>query len=349
MMDIKSLVRPHLLTLKPYRSARDEYWLSKGIFLDANENPYGSITGEAGHNRYPDPNQRQLKAKISQENMIPEESIFLGNGSDEAIDLLIRAFCEPTKDHILIFPPTYGMYQVSGDIHNVEVDRVLLNNSFQLDMKRVLSAIQRQPKIIFLCSPNNPTGNLFSKTDIYLILKSTRGLVVIDEAYIDFSEDQSWIEALNDYPNLVLLRTFSKSWGMASLRLGKCFANPEIITIINKIKPPYNIPGPVQALAYKALSNKKQKNGWVREINVQREWLRSRLSGFSSVITVYESDCNFLLVKFEKSKMIFEKLISNHIIVRDRGSQPLCADCLRITIGTKQENERLLQVLESIK
>ncbi|MDW3192582.1 MAG: histidinol-phosphate transaminase [Cytophagales bacterium] len=344
-MNIAELVRPHLKTVKPYSSARDEYTGAEGVFLDANENPYGSAAG-AGWNRYPDPYQRPLKQEIARIKKVAESSIFLGNGSDEPIDLLIRAFCEPGKDHILTFPPTYGMYQVSAGIQNVEVERVLLSSDFQLDLEPTLAALECQPKITFLCSPNNPSGNLLNRSEMQQVLEKASGIVVVDEAYIDFPQEESWNQVLDQYPNLVVLQTFSKAWGMASLRLGMAFASEEIVQLLNKIKPPYNIPGPVQEVALEALqSNEDKMKSWVKGLNRERDQLISRVEALPMVQKVFPSDANFLLVRFDQAKEVFHYLLEQKVIVRDRSSQPLCEGCLRLTVGTSEENDRLIEQL----
>ncbi len=344
-MKVSDLMRQHLKQVKPYASARDEYTGAEGTFLDANENPYGSAAG-GNWNRYPDPYQRPLKKEIARIKKVEEKHIFLGNGSDEPIDLLIRAFCEPDQDHILTFPPTYGMYQVSAAIQNVSVDQVLLSSDFQLDMAAALSALKRQPKITFLCSPNNPSGNLLRKEDIQEVLEQAPGLVVVDEAYIDFPKEESWNQHLKQFPNLVVLQTFSKAWGMASLRLGMAFASEEIVQLLNKIKPPYNIPGPVQEVALQALrQNEGQTQRWVENLNRERIKLIPRLEVLPVVEQVFPSDANFLLVRFDESKRIFNYLLDLKVIVRDRSSQPLCEGCLRLTVGTEEENNRLIEVL----
>lgn len=348
-MKVADLVRSHLKTVKPYSSARDEYTGAEGIFLDANENPHGSAAG-LGWNRYPDPYQRPLKQEIARIKQVPEANIFLGNGSDEPIDLLIRAFCEPGEDHILTFPPTYGMYQVSAGIQNVAVEKVLLSPYFQLDLGPTLEALKRQPKITFLCSPNNPSGNLLKREDITEVLVQAEGIVVVDEAYIDFPGDESWNQMLKQYPNLIVLQTFSKAWGMASLRLGMAFASEEIVQLLNKIKPPYNIPGPVQETALMALQkNEDMTKIWVEQLNHEKEQLIPRLAALSNVKKVFPSDANFLLVRFESSEEVFHYLLEQKVIVRDRSSQPLCSGCLRLTVGTHEENDRLIEALTSFR
>lgn len=344
-MKIENLVRPHLKTVTPYSSARDEYTGAEGIFLDANENPHGSAAGE-GWNRYPDPYQRPLKQEIAKIKKVQEASVFLGNGSDEPIDLLIRAFCEPGQDHILTFPPTYGMYQVSAGIQNVAVEQVLLTPDYQLDLAPALEALNRSPKITFLCSPNNPSGNLLRREDMQIILAHASGIVVVDEAYIDFPKEESWNQVLEQFPNLVVLQTFSKAWGMASLRLGMAFASEEIVQLLNKIKPPYNIPGPVQATALLALrENENKMKAWVEDLNQERDRLIPRVEALANVKKVFPSDSNFLLTRFDNAKDVFHYLLDRKVIVRDRSNQPLCEGCLRLTVGTKEENDWLVAAL----
>lgn len=348
-MKVSDLIRPHLKTVKPYSSARDEYTGAEGVFLDANENPHGSAAGE-GWNRYPDPYQRPLKQEVSRIKMVPEANVFLGNGSDEPIDLLIRAFCEPGQDHILTFPPTYGMYQVSAGIQNIAVEKVLLTPDFQLDLVPTQESLKRRPKITFLCSPNNPSGNLLKREDIIQVLDKAEGIVVVDEAYIDFPEEESCNQMLEQYPNLVVLQTFSKAWGMASLRLGMAFASEEIVQLLNKIKPPYNIPGPVQEAALLALKQNEDKTKtWVEQLNREKEELKLRLEALPMVQKVYPSDANFFLVRFDSSHEVFNYLLQQKVIVRDRSSQPLCEGCLRLTIGTRAENNRLIDSLSTFR
>jgi len=343
-MDINKLLRPHLLNIKPYSSARDEYKGREGIFLDANENPFGSGIYE-NFNRYPDPLQTVLKQKISQIKGVNSDDIFLGNGSDEPIDLLIRAFCEPGKDNIIIAPPTYGMYNVSADINGVKTKKAPLTSEFLLDEKAIVSAIDQSTKLVFLCSPNNPTGNSMQEDAIERILKNFRGLVIIDEAYIDFSAQKSFSQKLGEFNNLVVLQTLSKAWGLAALRLGMAFCHAEIVEILNKIKPPYNINGATQKLAHEALNNQNWKDQQVREILNLRRDLEIQLGKLEEVIKIYPSDANFLLVKMKDVKSAFKYLIDQKIIVRDRSNLTLCEGCLRITIGTANENQQLTEAL----
>ncbi|NIJ54045.1 histidinol-phosphate transaminase [Dyadobacter arcticus] len=343
--DLNKILRPHIISLAPYSSARDEYTGHVGIFLDANENPYGSVTAE-NYNRYPDPYQAEIKQKISPLKHINAERIFLGNGSDEPIDLLIRATCTPGQDHVIIMPPTYGMYEVSANIHDAKIDKVLLTPDFSIDTEAVLNAIMPQTKIIWICSPNNPTGNVMQNDAIQTLLENFNGLVVVDEAYIDFTKAPSWIGQLDNYPNLVVLQTFSKAWGLAGLRVGMCFASPELIRILNKIKPPYNISLPAQKALLEGLEHIETKTAMVADILHERSSLCTMLEDLSLVIKVYPSDANFLLVQFEDAKAVMDYLIGAQIIVRDRSRVQLCQGCLRITVGTKQENEVLIDSLK---
>lgn len=347
--DLKSLVRKHILNVKPYSSARDEYEGSEGTFLDANENTIGSTTSTGLYNRYPDPLQWEVKNEISKLKNIPSKQIFLGNGSDEPIDLLIRAFCEPYQDNILQMPPTYGMYQVSADINVINVIDVRLSDDFQLDAEKVLKEVNSNTKIIFICSPNNPTGNNLDRNEITKIIKSFSGLVVVDEAYIDFSEQASFIQDIANNPNLIVLQTFSKAWGLANLRLGMAFASEEVISVMNRIKPPYNINGVTQQLALDALKNVALKNKMVNDINLERQKLIKAFAEFNFVLKVYPSDTNFILVKTTDAVGIYKQLVDKKIIVRNRNSVMLCEGCLRITIGTKEENELVLKALGECK
>lgn len=347
MVDIHALVRPHIRDLKPYSSARDEYTGSEGVFLDANENALGSIT-ERPWNRYPDPYQRTLKAKVAELKGVAPEQLFLGNGSDEPIDLLFRAFCEPKTDHVIINPPTYGMYQVSADIHQVEAKAVPLTTDLQLDVEGMTSLWNAQTKIIFICSPNNPTGNEMPCAQVEEILKNFHGLVVVDEAYIDFSESPSWVQRLEEFPNLVVLQTFSKAWGLAGLRLGMAFASAQILGFLNKIKAPYNLSGLVQETVLEALNHVEKKDEMVAQLLQNKQALEADLKALPFVQKVYSSDANFFLVKMRDAKAIFNRLIAQKIIVRDRSGVLLCEDGLRITVGTSQENHTLVEALKAL-
>ncbi|HEV7350400.1 histidinol-phosphate transaminase [Telluribacter sp.] len=342
---LSSIIRPHILTLTPYSSARDEYTGTEGIFLDANENPIGSVVAES-YNRYPDPYQADIKHKLAPLKGVRPAQLFLGNGSDEPIDLLVRASCTPGQDRILIMPPTYGMYEVSASINDVPITKVPLTPDFMVDTEAVLAAITPETKIVWVCSPNNPTANLVQADAVFTLLKEFNGLVVVDEAYIDFASTESWTRHLDEYPNLVVLQTFSKAWGLASLRLGMCFASEELIRILNKIKPPYNISGPTQQLLLNALDEVENKNQMVREVLHERDLLRTMLTGLPLVKKVHPSDANFLLVQFDEAKEVMNYLLSEKIIVRDRSRVILCEGCLRITVGTRQENETLVETLK---
>lgn len=341
------LTRENVKKLTPYSSARDEFKGEAKIFLDANENSLGSPLIK-WYNRYPDPHQLKVKQKLSEIKKVPVENIFLGNGSDECIDILQRAFCEPGTDNIIICPPTYGMYEVSANINNVLVKKVDLTPSFQLDLEAIENAIDENTKMIFLCSPNNPTANSLYHEDIEAILNNYFGLVVIDEAYINFSRQKSFTVQLNDYPNLVVMQTLSKAWGLAALRVGITFASEEIIAIMNKIKPPYNINQASQELALQALEEVEQVNEMIKEIVKEREVLAEALVNLSSVKKIYPSDANFLLVKMDDPVGVYKKLLQQGIVVRDRSKVELCEDCLRITVGTKEENQTLLYALAAI-
>jgi histidinol-phosphate aminotransferase len=341
MFNLNELVRPNIRDLVPYSSARDEFKGEAKVFLDANENSFGSPL-KKWYNRYPDPLQLQLKKAIAAIKGVDEGRIFLGNGSDECIDILIRAFCIPAVDNIIICPPTYGMYQVSASINDVDVLKVKLTNDFQLDMERLASEINEHTKIIFLCSPNNPTGNSLHRSDIEALLNNYFGIVVIDEAYINFSRYRTFAQELNEYPNLVVMQTLSKAWGLAALRIGMAFASPDIISIMNRIKPPYNINQASQELALEALSNIEQTNAMIRDIVDERSRLETLLKELPVVKHVFPSDANFLLVKVDLPKEIYGYLLTKGIVTRDRSNVELCEGCLRITVGTPGENDMLI-------
>jgi histidinol-phosphate aminotransferase len=342
-VDINSLVRKNILAMKPYSSARDEFKGEAEVFLDANENPYPSP-----YNRYPDPLQWRVKEKLAEVKGVKPTEIFLGNGSDEAIDLLIRAFCEPYQDSIMIMEPTYGMYSVCAEINGVNIQPLLLTPEFDLDIDSFPNTFDATTKILFLCSPNNPTGNLLSRDKVFEVLKRFYGLVVIDEAYIDFAKSKSFINELAKYPHLVVLQTFSKAWGLAGLRLGMCFGSEEVISIINKIKYPYNVNIRTQDIALDALENEFKKDIWVDEILTQREKMAKMLRGLKIVDKIYHSDSNFLLVRVKDAPFTYQYLMENKIIVRDRSRVTLCYNCLRITIGTPLENEKLIESLKQL-
>ena len=341
MADIQRLLRPHLQNLVPYASARDEFSGNAAVFLDANENSMGSATAEE-YNRYPDPYQHGVKKMLEKVKCVNKEQIFLGNGSDEAIDLLIRAFCEPGQDHIIILPPTYGMYRVSADINNVAVKEVLLSPDYQPRVEAIMGEVNEYSKILFICSPNNPTGNVQDPEAIEELLKGFPGLVVVDEAYIDFAGIDSWAEKLKEYPNLVVLQTFSKAWGLAALRLGIAFASTEIVSILNKIKPPYNVNELTQERAMEAMRNFDKMKTQVSIILHERTQLIKELSNLPLVEKVFPTDANFVMVKVPAARQVYNFLVEKGIIVRDRSRVALCEGCLRITVGTPSENEQLL-------
>ena len=345
---LSDIIRPHIRDLVPYSSARDEYTGKEGIFLDANENPIGSAISSP-FNRYPDPYQQEIKQLLSPLKGVRPGQIFLGNGSDEAIDLLMRAICRPGIDNIIVMPPTYGMYEVSANINDVHIRKVLLSEDFQIDPEKVLESVDINTRIIWICSPNNPSGNSIHPASIQAILDNfTSGIVVVDEAYIDFTSQPSWTKQLDNNPNLVVIQTFSKAWGLASLRTGMCFASEEIISVLNKIKPPYNIGGPSQLLLLEALQNPDHVADMVRDILKQREILSKEIARLPQVLKVFPSDANFLLIRFTDARKAMKHLISEKIIVRDRSKVVLCEDCLRITIGTAKENKALLDSLRKL-
>lgn len=343
--DLQSLLRENIKQLQPYSSARNEFKGSASIYLDANENAFGSPL-PMNYNRYPDPLQIELKEKLSGIKGVPVENTFIGNGSDEAIDLLIRAFCRPQVDNIMILPPTYGMYEVSAQINDIAIKRVPLTPNHQLDLDGIAEQIDPNTKIIFICSPNNPTGNSMYRDDIETLLANFNGLVVVDEAYINFSRQKSFIQELTEYENLLVMQTLSKAWGLASLRIGMAFASAEVIGILNKIKPPYNINQASLDLACQALERVEQVNDWIRVCVSERERLGRALSDLAIVQRVFPSDANFLLVQFEQAELLYNYLRGESIVVRDRSRVILCENCLRITVGTPEENSRLLSTLE---
>lgn len=344
--DLNNLLRENIKKLVPYSSARDEFKGEARIFLDANENSYGSPLTK-WYNRYPDPLQIKVKEKLSEIKGVPVENMFLGNGSDECIDVLQRAFCEPGIDNIIICPPTYGMYEVSANINNITIKKVPLTPNFQLNLATIEEAVDDNTKMIFLCSPNNPTGNSLLREDIEMILNNYFGLVVIDEAYINFSRFRSFTQELKDYPNLVVMQTLSKAWGLAALRVGMTFASEEIIGIMNKIKPPYNINQASQELVLQAMEAVDQVNFMIKDIVQQRDNLQGTLLGLPIVQKIYPSDANFLLVKVINAKDTYDYLLGQGIVVRDRSKVTLCEGCLRITIGTPHENEKLVESLRT--
>lgn len=340
--DIESLVRPNIRKLKPYSSARKEFSGEARIFLDANENSLGSPISE-GLNRYPDPLQLQVKEKLSQFTGIDAERTFLGNGSDEAIDLLFRVFCQPRTDNVIICPPTYGMYEVSADINDVEVRRVFLLPDFELDVPSILSAADSNTKMIFICSPNNPTGNSMKREDVLSLLGEFKGIVVVDEAYIHFSKTESLVSELRQFPNLVILQTFSKAWGLAGLRFGIAYADTRVVRLLNAVKPPYNLSTVTQTMILEALDRSDDVEVSVAEILRERERLCSDLSTVGTVERIFPSDANFVLVKVEDADSLYQWLLADAIVVRNRNTVELCEGCLRITVGTRQENEMLIE------
>ena len=344
MFNLNELVRENIKRLTPYSSARDEFKGEASTFLDANENSFGSPLTH-WYNRYPDPLQLKVKERLSAIKGIASSNIFLGNGSDECIDLLIRAFCEPAVDNIVICPPTYGMYEVSANINDVPVKKVPLTPDFQLNLEALANAIDGNTKLIFLCSPNNPTGNSLHRDDVEALLNNYFGLVVIDEAYINFSKFKSFTRELPEYPNLVVMQTLSKAWGLAALRIGMAFASEQIIGILNKIKPPYNINQASQELALEALNNVQEVNDMIREIVNERILLEKNLRELAVVRKIHPSDANFLLVEVTQPVSIYRYLLTKGIVVRDRSRVELCEGCLRITVGTPHENKLLLAAL----
>ena len=345
--NLNNILRENIAKLKPYTSARDEYSGEGEVFLDANENPLGSAT-QHHHNRYPDPLQIELKTGISKIKNVPVEQIFLGNGSDEAIDLVFRAFCNPGKDNVITVPPTYGMYQVLADINDVGVKQVALTSNYQLDVDNILGAVNENTKVIFICTPNNPTGNCIKSEDIFNILNNFNGIVFVDEAYIDFTLAPSFTNELKNYPNLVVIQTFSKAWGLAAIRLGMAYASAAIIGIFNKVKFPYNISDVTQEAAMEAVKNVAKTEEMVKNVLAQRDVLENELKELADVEKVYPTDANFLLVKIKGAHEKYNKLIAQKIIVRDRSKVLLCEDSLRITIGTTEENKRLIAALKEL-
>lgn len=345
---LQKLIRKNIAALKPYSSARDEFSGDASVFLDANENSLGSPLLK-WYNRYPDPHQKKLKAAISSVKSVPASQIFLGNGSDECIDVLYRTFCEPGVDNVIICPPTYGMYEVSAAINNIEIRKAPLTEHFQLDTIHLENLVDIHTKIIWLCSPNNPTGNSLNRVDIETILNNYNGIVVIDEAYINFSRQKSFIQELSNYPNLVILQTFSKAWGLAGLRLGMAFAHEPIVEIMDKVKPPYNINQVTQDLVTDALQEVGIVNDMIKELVAMRGALAKVFQQIPVVEKVYPSDANFLLVKVKNASSVYNYLLTKGIVVRDRSNVQLCEGCLRITIGTEKENTLLVDALAAIE
>ncbi|WP_452226922.1 histidinol-phosphate transaminase [Lacinutrix cladophorae] len=343
--NINNITRETIKSLEPYSSARDEYTASSQemVFLDANENPFSTNV-----NRYPDPQQNLVKQELSKINNISVANILLGNGSDEVLDLIFRAFCEPNQDNVITLPPTYGMYSVLANINAIQNNKIALTKEFQPAVKQVLETANTKSKILFLCSPNNPTGNSFNTSEVETLLNNFPGLVVIDEAYIDFSENISWMQRLAEFPNLIITQTLSKAYGMAGIRLGVCYASAEIIAILNKIKPPYNVNALTQQKALSRLQNMEAVTSEINNIKEQRSLLISALKDVSYISKIYPSDANFLLLKVDDANQRYQQLIDKNIVIRNRSNQVLCEDCLRITVGTAQENQTLIQALKSL-
>jgi len=344
--DINNLVRENVKSMKPYSSARDEFEdfdTADMIFLDANENPF-----ENGVNRYPDPQQSNVKKVLAKLKNVKPNQILLGNGSDEVLDLIFRAFCEPKVDNVITLPPTYGMYGVLANINAVENREVLLSEDFQPRVEEILQAVDSNTKIIFLCSPNNPTANSFSDESVVYLLQNFKGLVVIDEAYIDFSKKQSWMNELDEYPNLIITQTLSKAYGLAGIRLGICYASAEIISILNKIKPPYNVNELTQKRALERLSEPEKIKSEIASIIEQREELLKVLVDIKFVEKIYPTEANFILIKVDDANKRYNELIAKGIVIRNRTTQPLCDNCLRLTIGTEIENTKLIEALKSV-
>jgi histidinol-phosphate aminotransferase len=344
--NLQSLIRKNVLALTPYSSARDEFadFNTEMIFLDANENPF-----QTNVNRYPDPWQRDVKTILAEQKGVKTENILLGNGSDEVLDLLMRAFCEPNTDNVITLPPTYGMYKVLAGINSVENREIPLTSEFEPNVSEILKIANPDSKLIFICSPNNPTGNTFSEEKIKTLLENFLGLVVIDEAYIDFSDKKSWLEMLNDYPNLIITQTMSKAYGMAGIRMGICFASSEVISVLNKIKPPYNINELTQRSAIKRLMNVELFNSEINLITDQKKQLAKVLLQVSFIQKIFPSDANFILVRVDNATLRYQQLLDNGIVVRLRSSQLLCENTLRITVGTPAENAQLIETLKTMK
>lgn len=346
-MNVLDLVRDNIKNIKPYSSARDEYKDATSesmIFLDANENPF-----ENGVNRYPDPQQNDVKDLLVNIKNVAKENMLLGNGSDEVLDLIFRVFCEPNKDNIITLPPTYGMYSVLANINAIENKKVLLTEDFQPKVDQILDAVDNNSKILFLCSPNNPSGNSFSTEKVETLLNNFKGLVVIDEAYIDFSEQESWLNRLEEFPNLVITQTLSKAYGLAGIRLGICYASKAVISVLNSIKPPYNVNELTQQKAFERLNKVAEVAAEIKAIKQEREQLTNALESINFISNIYPSDCNFVLVKVDDATKRYNQLIQLGIVIRNRTTQPLCENCLRFTVGKTAENEKLLQALKELQ
>ncbi|WP_264564157.1 histidinol-phosphate transaminase [Flavobacterium sp. N3904] len=343
--NLDSLVRDNVKVLKPYSSARDEFEdfdTADMVFLDANENPFNS-----GVNRYPDPQQASVKSILAKQHKVNPNQMLLGNGSDEVLDLIFRAFCEPKVDNVITLPPTYGMYGVLANINAVENREVLLSTDFQPQIEKIFKAIDDNTKMIFLCSPNNPTGNSFSEESVTTLLEHFNGIIVIDEAYIDFSEKESWLQKLEQYPNLIITQTLSKAYGLAGIRLGICYASAEIISVLNKIKPPYNVNELTQKRALERLDNTNTVESEIKSIIRHREDLLKVLLDIKYVEKIYPTEANFILIKVDDANKRYDDLIAKGIVIRNRTTQPLCENCLRLTIGTEEENKKLIEALKA--
>ena len=346
--NIDSLVRENIKSLNPYSSARTEYSGDASVFLDANENSYGSPLDE-NFNRYPDPLQWELKEALSKIKGMPPKNIFVGNGSDEVIDLAFRIFCEPASDNVIICPPTYGMYKVCANINNVTVKEINLTLDFQLDVDRILEQIDSRTKLLFICSPNNPTGNNLNRTDIETLLNNFSGILIIDEAYINYSKQKTFLQELTEYENLLVMQTLSKAWGLAALRLGLAFASEKIIDLFNRVKPPYNINLASQQLGIKALEGINEVNANIKTTVVQRELMEQDLMKFDFIEKIYPSDANFILIKTKNADKLYQYLSGKKIIVRNRSRESLCENCIRVTVGTPMENMTLIEALKNYK
>lgn len=346
MASVQDLLRPSIKALKAYSSARDEFQeeTSNMVFLDANENPFNT-----GINRYPDPQQNEVKDILSKIKNISKSNILLGNGSDEVLDLIVRAFCEPNQDNLIILPPTYGMYEVLANLNAVDIQKVILSDDFQPEVDQILKVANANSKILFLCSPNNPSGNSFNDNEVETLLKKFEGIVVIDEAYIDFSGQDSWLNRLEEFPNLIITQTLSKAYGMAGIRLGICYASTEIIAVLNTIKPPYNINVLTQNKAAELLKLTNVVSDEIDSILIERSHLISKLKSISYINKIYPSDTNFILVKVDDATKRYNQLIKEGVVVRNRTTQALCENCLRLTVGTPSENKTLITALTKLQ
>ena len=345
MMEIKDLIRENIKSLEAYSSARDEFkaMSSEFVFIDANENPF-----DTGLNRYPDPQQNLVKEALSKMKGISKEQILLGNGSDEVLDLIFRVFCEPREDNVIVLPPTYGMYEVLANTNAIELVKIPLVENFQPNVKEIVKVQDAKTKVLFLCSPNNPTANSFDASSIETLIKEFNGIVVIDEAYIDFSIEDSWLGRLDEFPNLIVTQTLSKAYGLAAIRLGICYASKEIISILNKIKPPYNVNQLTQDVALQSLLNQEKVKNEITAIISERNQLIRDLENVEIVEKVYSSDANFLLVQVDDANLRYKQLVKLGIIARNRTTQILCDNCLRFTVGTADENKKLINTLKLV-